>query len=380
MSKIIWTVTRYAPTSVNVTDSVLSFNYTQGRQNYLDPYSGGTLTMTLDNSANVAQYFTFNSVWSLTDVGVSFDGEQKFWCQGIVFNDYPGNTGLSTITVSLVDVIARNGRNVVSSVVLTQTDTSSQLQNLWTTSPYQIGNIGGTGAGSSQAAGITYTGSMSNYLNLITTTERGQINFYDGTVGMIPRNSVGLSDSGCSFTRNSSSATAISYNAYTHDRANLNFMNNVTVSPGGLASQTATNSTSVAAYGNAQQTITTVDATTTQALGLARYLSESQASPDNETYTVSFTDLIQDSSALETFLNAFYSPTLGLDNRVWTLVSRVPGAGSDTSTSVVIEGINVSATPEQTVFTVFLSPLAYYQIFTLDSNVLGVLDVSRFGW
>jgi len=62
------------------------------------------------------------------------------------------------------------------------------------------------------------------------------------------------------------------------------------------------------------------------------------------------------------------------------LVYRVPGAGSDTTESVAIEGIAVNATPEQTTFEVFFSPTTYYQFFTLDSSTLGILDTSRLGW
>jgi hypothetical protein len=63
-----------------------------------------------------------------------------------------------------------------------------------------------------------------------------------------------------------------------------------------------------------------------------------------------------------------------------SLTYRVPGAGSDTTVSVIVEGYNVSATPEQTTFTVYLSPLTYYQFFTLNSSTLGILDTSRLGW
>jgi hypothetical protein len=379
MPKVNWLLYRYAPSFVDVSTSVLSFSYTQGRQNYLDQYSGGTLSITLKNQSNVAQYFTFNSVWRLLDAD-TVDGEQYFWCQDVAFNDYPGNTGLSTITVSLVDVIARNGRNVVSNVSLAQTDTLTQLQNLWRTVPYQIGDVGGsTGAGRSTAAAITYSGSMSNYLNLIDSTEKGLVNFYGPNVGMIQRGAVAQLVSGMSFTRNATSSTAISYNAFGHDKAGLNFMNNVTVIPNGLASQTATNSASLTAYGNAAQSVSTVDATTTQALGLAQWLSNSQADPEAQTWSVSFLDLSQNSTALDIFLQSFYGLS-GYLYRVWDLVYRVPGAGADSTIKVAIEGISVSATPEQTQFTVYFSPLTYYQFFTLNSSTLGILDTSRLGW
>jgi len=377
MPKISWSLRRSSPSFVDVSTSVLSFSYSQGRQNYLDQYSGGTLNVTLKNQTDVAQYFTFNSVWYIFDAD---SGEaQYFWLQDINFNDYPGNTGLSTITVALVDVLARNGRNVVSSVTLAQAATITQLQTLWRTAPYQIGDLQGSGAGSSTAAGITYSGSMLNYLNLIDATEKGLLNFYQAQTNMIPRSSVSSSVSGMSFTRNAASSTAISYFAFGHDKAGLNFMNNVTVTPNGLAAQTATNSTSLAAYGNAQQSVSTVDFDTTQALGLAEWLSSSQADPEAQTWSLTFQDLSQDTTALTNFLIAFYG-TEGSAKRLWDLVYRVPGAAADTTVLVAIEGITVNASLDQTTFTVYFSPATYYQFFTLDSSTLGILDTSRLGW
>jgi len=377
MPKISWSLRRSSPSFVDVSTSVLSFSYSQGRQNYLDQYSGGTLNVTLKNQTDVAQYFTFNSVWYIFDAD---SGEaQYFWLQDINFNDYPGNTGLSTITVALVDVLARNGRNVVSSVTLAQAATITQLQTLWRTAPYQIGDLQGSGAGSSTAAGITYSGSMLNYLNLIDATEKGLLNFYQAQTNMIPRSSVSSSVSGMSFTRNAASSTAISYFAFGHDKAGLNFMNNVTVTPNGLAAQTATNSTSLAAYGNAQQSVSTVDFDTTQALGLAEWLSSSQADPEAQTWSLTFQDLSQDTTALTNFLIAFYG-TGGSAKRLWDLVYRVPGAGADTTVVVAIEGITVNASLDQTTFTVYFSPATYYQFFTLNSSTLGILDTSRLGW
>jgi hypothetical protein len=355
----------------------MSFSYTQGRQNYLDQYSGGTLSVTLKNQTNIAQYFTFNSVWILAEDDTSSD--QYFWCQDVAFNDYPGNTGLSTITVSLVDVLARNGRNVVSNVVLAQTDTIDQLQDLWRTAPYQIGDFDGSGPGSSTAAAITYSGSMLNYFNLIDQTEKSLVNYYAFTTFMTRRNSVWLLGSGFSFTRNASSATAISYNSFSHDKAGLNFMNNVTVNPNGLASQTATNSTSLTAYGNAAQSVSTVDATTTQALGLAQWLSESQADPEAQTWSISFQDIAQNQTITERWVETIMNP-IGNNRRLWNLVYRVPGAGSDTTLLVAIEGVTINATPDKTDFTVYFSPATYYQFFTLNSSEFGILNTSRLGW
>jgi len=72
--------------------------------------------------------------------------------------------------------------------------------------------------------------------------------------------------------------------------------------------------------------------------------------------------------------------TAGNSRRVWNLVYRVPGAGSDTTLQVAIEGVTMNATTEKTDFTVYFSPLTYYQFFSLDSSEFGILDTSRLGW
>jgi hypothetical protein len=376
MTKIAWKFRRYYPTSVDLTTDVLSFSYTQGRQNYLDQYSGGILTVTLKNQTNNAQYFEFNSYWRIVDDVTG--SQQTFYCQDVVFNDYPGNTGLSTITVSLVDVLARNGRNVVTDVFLGEALIANQLAGLFGLFGYEIGDFQGN-IGTSVASATTYTGSMLNRFNLGASTEKALVSFFDDTVYFRSRESVYLTVSGFSFTRNATSATAISYNAISHSKGGLNFMNNVTVSPDGLASQTATNTFSLANYGNAQQTVSTIDATTTQALGLAQWLSNTLADPEAETWSVTFQDISQNQTITERFVETIMK-NVGSNQRIWDLVYRVPGAASDTTVQVAIEGVTINATPEQTTFTMYFSPASYYQFFVLDSSIFGILDTSRLGW
>jgi hypothetical protein len=65
---------------------------------------------------------------------------------------------------------------------------------------------------------------------------------------------------------------------------------------------------------------------------------------------------------------------------VTKLTFRVPGAGSDTTVDVVVEGFSFNITLEETSWVFYLSPLVYYQFFTLNSSTLGILDTSRLGW
>ena len=63
-----------------------------------------------------------------------------------------------------------------------------------------------------------------------------------------------------------------------------------------------------------------------------------------------------------------------------TVKYKVP-AGSVTKTDKqLIQGWSMEMTPEETTFTLFTSPLTFYNFFTLDSATLGVLDTSRLAW
>jgi hypothetical protein len=66
-------------------------------------------------------------------------------------------------------------------------------------------------------------------------------------------------------------------------------------------------------------------------------------------------------------------------NRTLTLNYTPPG-GVSTAVNVVVEGYSFNVTPQQTTVTFDMSPLQYYQFFTLDSSFLGILDTSRLGW
>jgi hypothetical protein len=369
---LVWQLNKGATT---IQSDILSVSWRAGRQNYLDDYRGGYCTVTLKNQSNVASNFVVNDVWKLQ---TSTDNVQSFWVQGVSFTDYPGNTGLSTCTVILADMIARNGRNVVTGVSLAQADTTTQMQSLFSTVGYAIGSIGGVAA-SSTLSGTTYTGSMSNRLDLAMATEAGFL--YTNDVGqtiIVGRNQVSTKvNSTLGFTRNAPTSALISYQQFNRERANMNFYNNVTVTPDGLAAQVEVNTESVTTYGNIQRSITSLDATTDQADGLAQWLAYSQADPATERYSVTFTDVSQNATALTAWLQIVNGT---VDDRIMNLTWRVPGAGSDTTTQVLVEGFDVSANPAQTTFTVYFSPASFYQFFTLDSATLGILDTSRLGW
>ena len=377
MTKIAWQFVKRTAPNTDLTAYVLSLNYFQGRENYLNQYAGGILNITLNNSTNIASNFVLNEQWQLYGTGLS--GVQYFWVQGVTLNDYPGNTGLSTCTVQLGDILARNGRNIVTNSVIPQLQTTSQVDYINTWNLPQQGTVITPNLGNSTASAITYTGSVLNYWNLCFSTERGVIGLVTDYLLMNSRNSVADSAINFSFSRNSPSASVISYNEIERIKLNLNFYNQCTVTSTGVANQTVSNAASVALYGVNELSVTTVDFSASQAAGNAGWIANSQSDPAAEYFHINVFDIPQNATALQG-LFAAYNGSQSTTKKVWNLVYRVPGAGSDTTVQVVIEGIGINATPERTDFDIYLSPLTLYQFFTLDSTTLGILDTSRLGW
>jgi hypothetical protein len=64
MARYAWGI-KNITTNVTWTSSVLSFNFTNGRQSYLDTYNAGALVLTIKNQADESAGFTFGDVINL---------------------------------------------------------------------------------------------------------------------------------------------------------------------------------------------------------------------------------------------------------------------------------------------------------------------------
>jgi len=368
----------------NVTDftsSILSASITQGREKYLDNYAGGSISITINNNTNLANSFEFNDKIYVENVNIFTGFRDVFTVQEITFNDYPGNTGLSTATIFATDALSRSGRIQATNKALTQTDTTTQVQQ-FNGSPLPAGlfifSFFG-GIGSSIASAQTYTGTVLNQLNIMQSTERGIIRTgafasrLNQLIFPTARSNInGNLVSAFTFGRNTS-ATVIAYNTFERIQNGTSFINTATISPLGLSSETRTNTASVATYGETFYSSSTVDYDATQAQGNGDWIVDTFSDIDDLRFRIGFTDRMQNSTGYTAFLNNF-------PNIAFTLAYRVPAAVSDTTVNVVLEGWQINITPEQTTYSLSFSPLTYYQFFTLDSSELGILNTSRLGW
>ena len=375
MIRYAWAI-KNATTNVTWTSSVLSFTFTNGRQNYLDNYNAGTLVLTIKNQANESAGFTFGDKITLLDPSGNII--YSFYVVQVSYNDYPGNTGLSTAEITCQDALGLMGRLQMNSFSITAGNTGNQFSQVSSVPGYIATRptLSVRGASGSLCSAGTYSGSVLNLWNLLINTERGLLAIGQSEVQFFYREGVSAPVANTINLSNTASVTNVGYQSFERINLGLDLMNQVQTQPAGLATQQATNATSVGTYGAQGFTISTLDANTTQALGAAEYLANTLSDTTKQRFVVSFTDLSQSVSVanFSTFLSniTFKAST--------NLTFRVPGSGSDTTVSTIVEGFNVSATPAQSTFTLYLTPLTYYQFFTLNSSTLGILDTSRLGW
>jgi len=381
MAKIVWSVYNNR-TATTYTSSILSASYTYGRQSYLDNYAGNSLVLTIKNQSNEAAGFQMNDLIDFYgDLGIYRAYYQSFWVSEIQYNDYPGNTGLSTATIVCQDAMARLGRVLGNSNTLSAGTTGSQLDAMDGLSSWPPNITTSANSTDSQASAATVTASWNNQINLLETTEKGIITWSSGrNIRMSGRSYVNsLRPLAPVSLGRAPSATAIGYETFDRIAAGQTFVNTATIQPSGLSDVTGANTTSVTAYGQNGITQATVDANATQAQGNADWTANSLSDPNSLRFVVGFTDASQIENTLLGFLQNVTARG-AFPYVVTTLTYRVPGAVSDTTLEVLVEGFTVRVNPTLSDWTFYLSPLTYYQFFTLDSSTLGILDTSRLGW
>jgi len=375
MAKQAWIFVYGAGETVFTTD-VLSFSGTWGRQNYLDNYAGGGFSLTIKNNTNQAASFIRG-----TKVKIKFSNGSPAW-EGKVttvdYNDYPGNTGLSTATVQCIDFLSQAGKFTIQNFNYTETDTLSQA--VQTNGFFPLGPqiyVVSTGASTASGTASSYTGTILNRLNILNNTERGQLKPFTDVISFISRKQTGLYSSSVSLNRTGDSPTVISYTNFRRIGLGDNFMNQVTVTPETVALQTSNNTVSQTAYGISSYSVNTADSNTTQAAGLASWLSNMQGDPATFRYEVDFDDVSCNATAFYTYMQGMLSAS-NLTSQ-GTLQWQAQGQSLQT-VQTIIEGMSFSGTPDQTNVTVYLSPIEYYSYFTLNDTTLGVLDTDRLGW
>jgi hypothetical protein len=345
------------------------------------------MTVTIRNNTNQVASWPIGQAIYMYPASAPQDG-QTFWVSEVQYNDQQGTNATagsgsaSTATIILDDWMSRAGRIQMTNFVLTTDFCFRQMFNQVTTAagvlPADMGWTP-TATGFFSALGGTYTGTVAARINQNLKTEAWGAQLYQNAERMALRagritgspitNAVTLQPAKNGSTGNK----YVQYQSFRRISAGQNFLNTVTVIPPVAAQQTVSNASSVTTYGTRFNSVSTQSIDTTQAYNRAAWLANAQSNPNDLRYEVTFTDVQQDNTGVESLLANYFTGSFIYLKYV------VPGSGVTTTVNCAIEGISYSATPEQTVFTLFLGPMDLYSDFILDSAMFGVLGQNRLG-
>lgn len=373
MAKCDWRIWR-PNDAVDLTSYVLSFDVSWGRDTFVSPYQGRVATITIRNDNEQSDFFDINRTIQIYE----FDSDATAF-YGVVltrdFNDNPGNGNMSTCVVTCVDAFTLAGNQQTTTTFVAADNQLNELAVLVTndslyTNPWLV--YGTTDTAFSVGA---FTGNVQSQMQQIILGDHGifrttyYLNQYFAP-SQFDNLILSVAGGNVTFGR-TTSTTQIAYSNIDRSEAatESTWFNQATVTG---ASTTATKSNgSTAQYGTKSFTTTTTQ--TEKVNSSAEWWANNYISPTRLSLDLSILDIAQNATALTKFLSTCIEWQYFGDVS-WT----VPGGASVTQTFFP-DKISISATPEQTRFTLGMTNINSYQSFILDSTTFGILDTSRLG-
>jgi len=370
-----WGSTSVVYSASNVTlNDIQEINIEQGRQWTTDPYDAARMVIQCRNitgwgspNPQIGQRIRCN----LTIGSVTYN-----YFIGRITNvaiEYGNKTSMDTATITCEGALGYLARRQLTAQALTQKNTTEQAYDAVVASGVNVTAAYTTGL--SIASAQTYTGNLLDLVNkLIPGTEYGRIRQYGNTsatsptVDFFPRNK--LSGSFIATDNLSGPITAIRYDKVFFTSGQDNHYTQVTVQPQGLTTQVATNGSTY--YG---LTVPSLDYTNGQALSHAQYLVNNFSNTDSEIAGFSF------SMASQTQMDALLKgDALGFFQSQTQVARSCTFEFRGSTYKSVTEGVNITITPDDIYYTVYLSPRDLNAYLILNDANYGQLDENKLGF
>jgi len=372
---------KYGAGSTVFTTDVLSFSGRCGRQNPMDNYAGGYFNITIKNNSNQVANFPRGTKVTIYLTGSVFAWSGKV--SQIDYFDYPGNTGLSTATITCLDSISQAGKYVLKqfayAIDYSILQASQPNALVYPNGPQIIGTV----IGDSYCSGTTpiYNSTLLNRVNALCNTERGLLFAGETNVNFYARSQI-TNLNGISLVRDTGSNSRLTYTNFRRIAQGDNFMNQVSVESdytnadaGNTTIQQYTNTDSQTTYGTSGYVVSALNYFAVDALNQAAWLANTQGDPTTFRFEVDFSDVSSNATAFQSFLSNYLNSQKPLTILEW----KAQGQSTELD-YVIIEGLSFSGTPDRTDVTVYLSPFEYYNCFVLNSSTNGQLAYNRLGW
>lgn len=360
--------------------NITALSIFKGRQLQIDDYSieSAQISTEFPSSWTTTPKLGDQIILYIYKTGVVI-GKDEFTCfvgriRDVAIN-YGFVTNMDSVTISCEGLQADWGRAQLVNYALAQQNTADQILYLGAAVGLATASVFGRSIGSAQ----TYTGNAFELANLITRTEEARMFGYTATFKGTPtlywygRNTTGLINQQAWFNDGTGTpyTSDLKYEAIQFRSSADNYYNKVTISPEGLAAQTATLSTTPI-YGWDK---TTLDYTTSQASDHAQWLLNNFQTKNSTLASITLTDVQQvprfDVGLFNTYFLALCEQPINTNG-----IINFRGVTYNT----VIEGVQIDATPEQTRITLFMSGQDNNAYLVLNSSVYGTLDNNKLGF
>jgi hypothetical protein len=375
-----WRIDFYSGGSWYTLPSVQGINIFRGRRLQIDDYSVDSMTVESE----------FPSSWTVSPklgdkvvayiykpgVTVGMDEFAAFWgsIRDVKIN-YGYVTNQDRVTISCDGIQADWGRAQLNSYALVEDRTDNQIEQVGTTAGLSIGAFTGRSIGSA----LTYTGNAFALINQITRTEEARMFAGSATYHATPaiywfgRNTPKPTTFYWNDGTGASYIYQMKYEQIQFRSSADNYYTSVTIAPDSVASQTATTGVTPI-YGWNR---TTNDYTTSQALNHAEWVLNNFQSKDQTLASITFTDVQQTVSGYPP-PNNFNTDVISVIEAPINSLGRIYFRGQTFNT--ILEGISISATPEKTRVTVYMSGQDTNAYLILDDAIFGTLDNNKLGF
>jgi hypothetical protein len=375
-----WRVSFATSTTFTTLPDVQNISISNGRRRQIDDYGVDQLTVEslFPTDWTVTPKLGDNIIaWVYTTAYPSYP-TYNYWkmFQGRITNvdiQYGVVSNEDSVTITAEGLQAELGRTQINGYAVASASTGLQVFDIADSVGLYVGNAGGSSTGSAQ----TYTGNLKAFVDTEVRTEQGRLRSTAtgpttldmGTLDFVGREAL---LTGTPTTPDWSDGTLVSpgekykYQQVKFKSAAEDFYNSVTVEPLGLASQTTTSGTTpIYSY-----VVDSYDVSTSQALSLAQYIRFKYDTTNSTPRELGFTISQQSASGAVLLLNLIQS-FLGLEVNIVLRGVRY---------FCVVEGVNITASPDDTRILFSVSSNETNDYLILDNAVYGRLDNNRLGF
>lgn len=368
-------IVQYSTDNVTWTtlSNVQAIDINIGRQAMLDQYSASTASLTIRypngyaspvadmvsgtyiriQSPNTVDPYYSAYFGRIKDVNVTY---------GIPYISNVGNADYLNVTVE--GFFAAASRMQGNSYAMGAGLLSAQLLNMLTET--LIGVMTGFNP---QMAGTIISGTWGDWLNSVLVTLNGRMTDSQQVEGVVLKGPFNQTTCTVNFSDVANNATNQVYDQTTFGSLSDNFYTQVTVDPEGFTAQTVTKSGAVKPFRT--YLANTLSASTSQALDQANFLLSQY-----QTQKFALTSV----SCLAEAQSSFKLDKMGLSQLGEIIGSLVSVTFRGTVYQSVVEGITVTATPESSRYTYYLSGADLNNYLILNDTVFGRLNYNKLGY